>query len=467
MRPFFVSGPRSTVPCIAATIAVVMAAASAAGAQVTEKPVPFDSIGNVRSITPSLASRLKLTAPAWPVTGEFEEARLYSSSSGLYVITVLHHDRSIDRYPLDEAQRAALRSQIIDGMSQVGRLVGEEGPAVVSEPAKTPFIRNQVILSALIYAPAAAALTHNASAGAGVYLLTTGASFFYLANLSRHVTVTRAQNHLATDGAIRGSLIVGGTLNALGIEPNVDWGAASTLIGGIGGSMVGYYWGRRLTDSEAHSQTVGSTFLAATTAGIVGSLGGFDHDPDGRTVSATLVSGALVGYPLGLQYPRRAHYTVTAGDVNLIPLSQLLALGIVGTPLIDSHMDNHAIGGILTAGFVAGTIVGDRAFVRPFDHSENDATLVSLGALAGGLMGAAVPAIAQSDDGHFILGSITIGALLGTVGAEHLVEPRRAGALSARVGQRRGGASLEVNPLGLVGAAMQRPGVYQIVSLRF
>ena len=446
-------------------LVLIVGGARAVRAQVTETPVSFDSTGRVRSITPSLASRLKLAAPAWPVSGDFDEARLYSTSSGLYVIAVLRRDKRIDRYPLDEAQHTALQSQILQGMSQVGRLVGEEGPAVVSEPAKTPFIRNQMILSAVLYAPAAATFTHDNGTRAGVYLLTTGASFFYLANLSKHVSVSRAQNHLATDGAIRGALIVGGSLNALGIETNEDWGAASTLIGGLGGSVVGYYWGRRLTDSEAHSETVFSTTLAATAAGVVGSLGGFDDDNNGRIVSATLVGGALVGYPLGLSYPRHAKYTVTAGDVRLLPLGQLLALGIVGTPLIDSHIDEHAIAGILTAGFVAGTVVGDRLFVRPFDHSESDATLVYLGALAGGLIGAAPPAIAQSDDAHFILGSITVGALLGAVAADHLVEPRRAGSLSARVGQR--GPSVEINPFGLVGVATQKPGVYPIFSLRF
>lgn len=465
MRAFFVSCHRLSARCLASGVAFLIAGAPIARAQVTETPVAFDSIGRVRSITPSLASRLRLAAPAWPVTGEFNEARLYASSSGLYVIAVLRRDGRIDRYALDEAQHAALRSQIVDGMSQVGRLVGEEGPAVVSEPARTPFIRNQMILSAVLYGPAAATFPHDASTRAGVYLLTAGTSFFYLANLAKHVNVTRAQNHLATDGAVRGSLVVGGTLSALGIDPNEDWGAASTLIGGIGGSALGYFWGKRLTDGEAHSETVGSTFLAGTAAGIVGSLGGFDNDHDGRAVSATLVSGAVIGYPLGLQYPRRAHYSVTAGDVRLIPLSQLLALGVVGVPLIDSHLDNHVIGGVLTAGFVAGAFVGDRAFVRPFDHTESDATLVWLGALAGGLIGAAPPVIAQTEDGHFTLGSITLGALLGTVAADHLVEPRRAGSVSARVGQR--GPSLEVNPLGVVGVATRRPGAYPIVSLRF
>jgi hypothetical protein len=464
MRVFLVRLSFSAARRLLAVLALMLGA-RVARAQVSETPVPFDSAGQVRSITPSLASRLGLTSPSWPVTGDFDEARLYAVSSGGYVIAVQRHDGRLDRYNIDDAQRATLRSQIVEAMTRVGRLVGEEGPAVVSEPARTPFIRNQMILSALLYGPAAATLTHNGSTGAGVYLITTGASFFYLADLAKHVTVTRAQNHLATDGAIRGSLMVGGALNALGIDPNQDWGAASTLIGGIGGSVVGYYWGKRLTDSEAHSATVGSTLLAATAAGIAGSLGAFDSDNNDRAVSATLVSAAAVGYPIGLRYPRHASYTVTAGDVRLVPLASVLALGVVGTPIIDSHMDSHAIGGILTAGFIAGTLIGDRAFVRPVDHTESDATLVWLGALAGGLIGAAPPVIAQSEDAHFALGSVTLGAILGTIAAEHLVEPRRAGALSTRVG--RAGPSVHVEPLGVVGAVSGMPGRHPILSLQF
>jgi hypothetical protein len=178
-----------------------------------------------------------------------------------------------------------------------------------------------------------------------------------------------------------------------------------------------------------------------------------------------LVTAGVIGYPLGLRYPRRAPYTVTAGDVRLLPLAGLLALGVVGAPIVDTNIDEHLAGGLLTAGFVVGTFLGDRALVRPVDHTESDASLVWLGALAGGLIGAAPPVIAESDDAHFALASVTLGAILGTVAAEHLVEPRRAGTVSSRVG--RGGPSLELQPFGLVGAVSRQPGIHPLLTLRF
>ena len=224
-------------------------------------------------------------------------------------------------------------------------------------------------------------------------------------------------------------------------------------------------WGKRLTDSEAHSATVGSTLLAGAVTGAIGTFGGYQHDPNGRTVSAALVGGAIVGYPLGLSYPRRASYTVTAGDARLLPLGALLAIGIAGTPIVDTGIDDKAAAGILTLGLITGTIAADRWLVRPFDHTESDATLVWLGALAGGLMGAAFPVLTESDDAHFAVGSVTLGAILGTIAADHLVEPRKAGGLATRVGKV--GATIHVDPLGMVGAVTRRPGVYPLLSLQF
>ena len=55
---------------------------SAVRAQVRERPVPFDSAGRVLAITPPLAARLGLASPAWPVTGDYLDARLYAIDDG-------------------------------------------------------------------------------------------------------------------------------------------------------------------------------------------------------------------------------------------------------------------------------------------------------------------------------------------------------------------------------------------------
>lgn len=448
---------------------LLMAAASRASAQVTETPEPFDSTGQVRSITPSLASRLQLTPPVWPVQGEYIEARLYAVSSGGFVIVAERRGGVRDRYAIGDAEREALRSAVTTAMI-AGRVVGEESPATSSEPARGPFIRNQMILSAVVYGPAAGALTNSASAGTATYLLMTGASFFYLANLSKRVVVTRAQNHLATDFALRGPLATFGTFHAFGVEPNTDLAAGSTLAGGIGGSILGYQLAKRLTDSEAHSMTVGSTLLAAVGTGTLGSVGLFENveDDDGRRVAASLVAFGLAGLPLGLQYPRRARYTVTAGDVDLLPLGAILGGAVAAIPFVESDVDDRAIAGAVTAGGVLGIYAADRLLVRRADHTESESALVWLGGVAGALMGAAIPVLTESDNGTFIAGATTLGALLGTIGAEALVEPRLAGRVRTGSGPGNGlGARLRLAPLNLGLAAFGVPGRFSLVDVRF
>lgn len=57
-------------------------------AQVVERPVPFDSAGQLVVVTPYIADRASLRAPWWPVSGDFTEARLYTVNDSTYVLSV-------------------------------------------------------------------------------------------------------------------------------------------------------------------------------------------------------------------------------------------------------------------------------------------------------------------------------------------------------------------------------------------
>ena len=61
-----------------------------------------------------------------------------------------------------------------------------------------------MILSAALYMPLAATLSGDGKAGAVIWTLGTGASYFVLSAITKNQSITRAQNHLATDGALRG-----------------------------------------------------------------------------------------------------------------------------------------------------------------------------------------------------------------------------------------------------------------------
>src|ERR687890_120443 len=81
----------------AVALAVALGAAPAAlrAQEAVERPEPFDSAGRVRVITPTAAARLMLGPPAWRITGDYREARLYSSAEG-YVIAVTRRDGTIE-----------------------------------------------------------------------------------------------------------------------------------------------------------------------------------------------------------------------------------------------------------------------------------------------------------------------------------------------------------------------------------
>ncbi|CAN5833257.1 hypothetical protein BH11GEM1_BH11GEM1_35770 [soil metagenome] len=86
------AGPafRRTRFCAFVLSLLVLLPATRAEAQARERPVPFDSAGRIMSISPPLAARLGLSAPLWPVTGDYIDARLYGIdvAGGGFVLVV-------------------------------------------------------------------------------------------------------------------------------------------------------------------------------------------------------------------------------------------------------------------------------------------------------------------------------------------------------------------------------------------
>ncbi|NUQ11587.1 MAG: hypothetical protein HUU26_04540 [Gemmatimonadaceae bacterium] len=382
--------------------------------QETERPVPFDRAGRLVTISFSLAERLQLGPPHWPVAGSYVDARLYEQTGGDFVIVVQKRDGSVDRYPVTAATRQELSDILARAMASTGLATTAEATDMISEPAGSRFVVNQVLGGLMVYAPAAAALATGSTAGM-LYLLTAGGTFFVATGIANATTVTKAQNALATDGIFRGAIIGNGVRYALGISTAGADGdrkvALASFAGAITGTVVGFNIGRRLTDAEAAGAATGSTVVAATTAGLLG-MGGAYGEAEARGAVGTIVGSALAGFPLGLRYVRRAPYRVTAGDVSSVLTAGLLG-ALTSTVLIPDDPSEAVGWGIVTTGFLAGLTVGDRGLARAFDFTESEANLVRLGAIAGALMGFAIPAAAETDNGRAVLAFGSAGAILG------------------------------------------------------
>jgi hypothetical protein len=181
-----------------------------------------------------------------------------------------------------------------------------------------------------------------------------------------------------------------------------------------------------------------------------------------------VVAGGAAGYPFGLRYSRRVPYRVTAGDVGALVTTELLGVAAASTILADTDPSDEAVFGVLTAGYALGLVVGDRLLVRRFDHTDAEARLLLLGTVAGGVMGAAIPALAETDSDRGILAAQTIGAILGALVAENMIEPRREGAQS-RAGLRSVPArfGIRFSPEGILALGMRRSGHHSILSVAF
>lgn len=443
-------------------------------APVVEVVVPFDSAGRISVVTPTLAARLQLVAPAWPVTEAFREARLYRVvTDTTHVLVVQRVDGSMARYALTwdavTAVRDAISRALVAQGTRSDRFIGTTTPGgslagtglEVSQPAGNAFVRNQSLLGLVAYGPAAAALLSRTSgpAAGGAYFLAAGTSFFVAANVVKQRTVTRAQASRAAHGGTRGA-ITGLGLAAMADIDGAPGRGAAVLAGAIGGSIAGFQQARGLSDGEAASAGLFADLAALTTVGAGGATGAFRtrsttryFDPanpqfgsyrtndnsltgSGKATIGAAIAAQSLGYLFGPGYARRSSYNVTAGDADMVLTSAVIGAAGLGA-LAGSKANSPEVWGASAVGVLGGAWFADRVFVRHRDRTGADGTLARLGAVAGALMGAGVAAMAEGE-GRAAIGLASAGGLLGLLAADNLIaSPRDAGPLRG-ISQGRG-----------------------------
>jgi hypothetical protein len=443
--------------------ALFFSVASQSRAQVIERPVSFDSAGRLLVMTPFIAERAALQAPWWPVSGDFVQARLYTVNDSSYVLTVARRTGVIERYTLSTPDRDAIRAI-------VSRL-----PSEVIEPrndARNSFIRNQTLLGVGVYGPTfAGAIGDNEAGYTAAYLVVAGGSFFAASEISRRMFISRAQNDLSTNTGMNGALAGWATTYLARMTGRAQ--SAGAFIGGITGTALGLRFARNMTEADAVGAGFGADLGAAIAFGTIEAIRGEESctfDPSTGSVCtrsfsdraevATILASGLIGYPLGVLYPRNADYQVTPGDIQT--LWTTAGVGMLTTAaFLDDRSSGRTIAASLTAGGLLGVIVGDRFLVRRYDHSRTDAGRVSLGSLAGSLMGAGIATLIDTDDPdpHLLFGMAAAGGLLGIIATESYLDP------SADAGRRR--FRVTFNPASIALLAARSQGNHSLVNVRF
>jgi hypothetical protein len=192
-----------------------------------------------------------------------------------------------------------------------------------------------------------------------------------------------------------------------------------------------------------------STHIASSTAGT------------SERAGITAVAG-LLGYPLGYLYASRASYHVSAGDVNTLWTGAAVGATAASAFLANGRPSARMVATTLSAGALAGAILGDRFLVRPYDHSPEDGQLVALGAVAGGMMGAGIGILSGAAHDRVSAATAALTAA-GAVGGIVLAERWRT--RSGDAGRKLG--RLELDPAGAIAVAAGVTGTHTLLHWTF
>jgi hypothetical protein len=435
-------------------------------AQIVERPVPFDSAGLVTVMTPFLAEKAALRPPWWPVSGDFTEARLYTANDSTYVLAVTRRTGVVERYSLTGTDRDAIRAVV----SRLPRAV-----IVARNDARNAFVTKQTILGLIAYGPTfAGAVSDNSAAATAGYLVVAGGTFFAASEIARRNTISRAQSDLAFNMGRNGALAGWAAMYVVGATNRAQSGGA--FVGGLTGATLGVAIARNMTEADAVGAAFGSDIGALIGWGTMEAIKGKQMcaltPPPNVTQSCTrnlsaktevtvILASGILGYPLGVLYPRNARYNVTPGDIQTLWGSTALGAATAGALFIGKDPSGHAIAASLTAGGLVGIIAGDRFLVQRYDHSRTDGSRVVLGTVAGGLMGAGIATLPNTSNPnpHLVMGLGAAGGLIGMIATERYLDPE------ADAGRPR--IRVTFNPAGMIGLATRAQGNHSLLNVRF
>jgi len=433
--------------------------------QIIERPVLFDDNGLVTVMTPFLAERAALRPPWWPVSGDFTEARLFTANDSTYVLAVTRRTGVVERYALSSPDRDAIRAV-------VSRLPRET--IMARTDARNAFIRRQTLLGIGVYGPAfAGALGNNTASATAAYLVVAGGSFFAASEISRRMFISRPQADLSTNMGRNGALA--GWATAYLVHAPSTGQYAGAFIGGLTGATIGVNAARNMTEADAVAAGFGSDIGALIAFGTMEAARGIDKCTivpvtfgetctrrrlSNRSEVAVVLASGLIGYPIGLLYPRNARYSVTAGDVQTLWTTAALGAG-TGITLLSRHSSYSQFATVATIGGVIGMIAGDRFLVQRYDHDRDEAARLSLGTAAGALIGAGIATFDSSwrRNPHIIGGLAVGGGIAGLVITERYLSPKPdAGRPRIRV---------TFNPASIPLLAARAPGNHSLINVRF
>lgn len=450
-------------------LGLVMLLLSAAAARGQEVQVSLDESGRVERVDRRLAERLGLWTQQYP---GFQEARLFQAGDSAFVleISMRREGRTVrERLPLSPAEVADLRRRVQALLDERAELGPEGG---LNQEGRY-LLLGQTTLAGLAFYGWAVPVALDADDGgsaAGLYLLTSAASFFLPFALTEDAPVTYGMANLSRYGVSRGifhgvllhNLLRGeedpgyrctpdGRCEYTGSGDDFERGrVAGGLLLSVAEGLGGYLWARNERMSPGTANAIAAGADAGLFWGLTASVvAGTDDINERSTAAITLpvVAGAVVG---AHRWARASDFTW--GDADLIHTAGAVGAlgGFAAADLVTGGDGSEAaFAGAALVGSAAGGFLADR-LVRDTDFSVGQAALNRLGTIAGALAGASLGAMAENE-------TVALsGAALGAVAGYALTYSALAPDAPAGRGERISSSAwqLRIQPQGLIAARL-------------
>jgi hypothetical protein len=446
-------------PSVVLGLLAGLCAVAARGGTAQEVQVPIDEDGKVQVITADLERKLQLFSDY----ERFREARLFQLPDSSFVLEITHEPGgrlTRVRVPLMAEAAQDFRRRVSAGLRDVAP------EAVLDQSGRTKLLVWTTALALLYYGPAAPIILEvdDPQGAVGLYMISASAGFFIPFLATKRIAATEAGAVLGTYGATRG--IIHGSLAAYLFDPNPSergffgGGFLAGITEGIAGFAVAN--SGRMTPGTAELVGVGSDFGLGYGLGFAHLAGFFDTDyapstgfrDENEAGFAGLAllgtaGGAAAGYALSRTQP------FTRGDAFVVRNAGFLGahVGLALATMVDpDERHGKLYSGLAMLGATAGLGLGARlAHGRDFTTAQG--TFVTLGHLAGGLVGLGLGVVASGDgdDGSLLVTTSAMGAALGygLIYGSFASEAKVAAA---------GNLDLYVNPLALATLVRELPG---------
>jgi hypothetical protein len=429
----------------AIVLALVFIAPSVRGQDVL---VPFDSSGKIERIDQKLEQDIRLF-PEYP---GFREAVLYRTSDTTFVLEIMYRNNGRivrTQRPLTAVEAEKLRRTVMQTVLVCAPTV------ILDQSGRKPLIVRNLTLALLYHGWALpAALEVSGAAAGGMYLITGAAGYFVPMLLTEQKSISRGTATLAMYGASRG--IGHGLMLGLVVQDDdvtngiLGLGVAASVIEEIVAVQVAAK--TNMSDGDAVAIGVMGDFGSAIGVELA-YVSDFFEGEHTREVGSVILAGSAVGITTGALLASKLNYT--RGDAYIVRGAGVLGVMIPIAALDYGNPDAKAYSYAAMTGSVAGLFAG-HLLIRGRDFSTDNGALVTLGEVAGGLLGLGLVTMASPEgenSGAIYWTGATVGAAGGfalTYSLLHKDAPRESSNIELGLDFRPAPDSYTPEPLGLI-----------------